>query len=563
MPNLKADAETLVKALIIESYNAQKNNTPMPLMTQLVECRDTLNETGFEYGSKGEYSKRTTYSTAFSMMNTFIDAVGKTVDDAIVNGKVNERKLKGLTDNFKFINKDFEKLADAGDKSIKDLYAKVNETLSDPEDVKSINEEFTSLGTPMTARKWIEKSFDSMDDIVVKGSKLDAASLLAQAFAARLLADQKKQKPDACEISPRELRNKADELLKDTHFMEYLDSKMNPADALYTADWKNNLADAKYRLENYYPALKPDMGEGEYDRMLSYVKAQHEAGKDVDGTLYGHALPAAYSAYAAAHKEDYLKGERKPVLDEMLGIDSQEVHAAKMMAAFYLSQEKGEQAPMNDKVFKAKTRQVLKMPEFRILAADPKALNAANKGDFAAMAGKVSALQEAFDTRISDARLAALKESLDKLTHGPLSDPKAQKYVKSRSPEFQKMVKSVKKIVDARQAGKEPSKEMKMEAMASILEYQKGKEQVRFWEGGRQRFNQSMELAMSLCGGSKAEVYLSTQINKVNEIRVNVGDKTLVNSADLENQHMANAREMPRPQMGERHNAEADITINM
>ncbi len=101
------------------------------------------------------------------------------------------------------------------------------------------------------------------------------------------------------------------------------------------------------------------------------------------------------------------------------------------------------------------------------------------------------------------------------------------------------MVKSVKEIVDMCKKGEEPDVETKMEAMASILDYQKNKEEVRFWGGGKERFDQSMELAMSLCGGTGAEVYLTTQINKVNEIRRLSGDSEMVNKEQITNQKLA------------------------
>ncbi len=245
------------------------------------------------------------------------------------------------------------------------------------------------------------------------------------------------------------------------------------------------------------------------------------------GIIGAHAM--TYKEFYTQKVKNFLAPDRKPLLEEFLGMDDQVTHAAKMMAAHNLAAQKGDNTPVNKTEFNEAVRAIRLTPAFRVLAANPKDLNLANTGRFSDLDKKMTAIRENFQDDLKDRHISALTDTLNKLTRrNHLSRVDAEKYVRSRSPEFIRMIKNIQNVIKASMNGQKVPDELKMKALASIFEYQKGKEKVRFWGGGKERFNLSMEAAMSLTEGTRAEAYVTTQINRVNAIRAKAKDEEMI-----------------------------------
>ncbi len=280
-------------------------------------------------------------------------------------------------------------------------------------------------------------------------------------------------------------------------------------------------------------------------KMISIRQSRNE---EISDKLMGYYRDETYADYTRNHKIDFFDPGRRPNMESLFGSDDQETHAAKMMAAATLAHT-DPKGLVDMARIERKANALSQSPEFTILRANPRFLNKANTGNINAVMDKISQMKQDFadiDERAEDVNLAKLQEVYDKLTRkGKVKNP--DKYVKSRSKEFQTMVKSIGDLLHKGKEGEKISGEDRMKVVSDIIKYQDGKERRRTLPGGRERFNLSMEAGITLCAGQKTAKYFSDQVNHVNEIRnATMGSKDYVNEINISRAVVNAQTELPQ-----------------
>ncbi len=429
---------TISKAAILEAYQAlQDPSSPTPIMDAIDAYREKMGHPDKEFfkgDKKKEYLGKRCKPIGENL-NSFADKVRKEAAAIKKKGRSTDQIVQNLSRVFSFAQNDMINMTTVDEPATRTLYQTLNSQLMVENEAEAqkksaeIDFAFDCIGEPKKGEAWIRESLDDLD-LVMKGpnekKSIDGRSVrekMARIYAVRMLASERRQPIELCTLTPKDVLVKTRDLLQDHFFDRYLDYTMTGKN--HGLDW----TDSEYVMEGLnkcYPGLKKDLGTTNFSKMVSVVKHEHEEGYPFDPDIYGFFLPEPYSAYIRQNGHDFSHDKRKPLLDDMLDIDDQVAHAAKMMAAISLVCDKGAKAPMNQERFREEVQETMASPGFRIMAADPKALNNINMGKMNVVANQVQAMEQAFSFPISQNRLEALEDSLHKLTRGPLSDPRAQ-----------------------------------------------------------------------------------------------------------------------------------------
>ncbi len=536
---LKKDRREVLDQLLAEAVEAKKNRQETPMIDALSKVQKGYEKKDKDItpakiaetqrsdrrramdliGEKAEYHSMSNH------VSHFLKNLNAAADKMEKGGVLDEKEYDSLMMSFRTAD------LNLGERNKNTLVEELSNTWQDM-DLERGREYSSEIGEKKTAAAWLRES----QEFIQGKMNADYTSTkyvpepkqihkhIARMIAVQELAGKKGLPLDKVELSAAEANGGAYSLIQSGNLDkkitgDFVRKGLDITDPSVKEFLQHICKSPKDFYKEYTGEKKSDLVS---DNEGSVVEDNHAEAEDIEeeaGTVRDQKL----SDYIAAHQEDYIAAKHKPVLDEMLGIDDQATHAAKMYGAYQLKKDRGDvritDAEVAEEAAKIQTR-----PAFRIIAADPKTLNLANMGKGMMMESKLAQAERDFAETVDPeknmaARMARLRRSYEKLTRAGLGVVKSEKYVKSRSPEFQKMVKGIRAVLNEYDNAQTVSPSTSMKAMANILEYQTGKEQVRFWKSGQERFNLSMEAALSMTEGTAAERFVDTQITKVNKLR--------------------------------------------
>ncbi len=324
---------------------------------------------------------------------------------------------------------------------------------------------------------------------------------------------------NTCTEGQIELRK--NQLLADSVYQEFLDHIAGTSD------------------ENIRPlvesiTVKKDKGASLDDSLKKYIQARPDY-EHLNWDLYAfYQIKSPYQSYTdymAQKKCDFVQKWREDPMNLLAPIfDDRIAHAAKMAAAYALGgKEKQTNTPFNPNQHRKMAGRFFRDPIFKITVAKEENISAANKGEMQNFFISYGDVKSSFDQiDLTGDRIEALRAAYLELVKAHRGPEASDAYVKSRSAEFQAMAKETKAFLDKWDAHTDDPADPKKplptatdaaRVFSSVLDYQEGKEKVRFFTSGQKRFESSAKIMSALTIGTAAEKFMRDQTAKINKIR--------------------------------------------
>ncbi|MBR6897118.1 MAG: hypothetical protein IKN24_03000 [Lachnospiraceae bacterium] len=412
-------------------------------------------------------------------------------------------------------------------------------------------------GEKKSAAKWIEEAREKLKKDGYE-SDLDAPRQFARIIAARQLGNAvrgKKQNIVNNMITEGQLEERAAELMEDQCFQDFMKSMDVPEVREFGADRGEfddkgpddmvairnvNFDDRKYLkfLAGHCGALEDKLGEHVAGRVDS-----DELVDNGDG-LYGRYAGTVKEQNKYATYSQYIADNLYPSIDTRIRYEKDVVpkeKSVKLYAAFELGaksrkvEENGKEVrrgyKFNAAALEARTQQLLKDPLMMIMIKDPKYKQMLDDGQFHKFkAASVDVMKQftpakdnytnlAKNVSVSESKVGmeALKILYEKLLGPNPNDPKKyKKYLAGRSPEYRRMVNAVGSLINK---GDSATQLDRVKTLGTVLKYQEGKEQIRTFKGGRERFDLSMQVGLAVTRGTPAAKIFDAHIDDINEMR--------------------------------------------
>ena len=337
-------------------------------------------------------------------------------------------------------------------------------------------------GQTKTAYKWIEEAYKGMDEPMNVSEER-----VAMILAARQLGNAVYDHPENIKntrISEAELRSHASKIMQTPEFKEYFKT-------VEDLDFKKTI---KHGHGGYL--------EKTFEDFLVNKRPKEPLEIDINGR-YQKVIDAKSKdlsqMYSYKNYKEYFEQNKGSV------VTSKEVHAARMAAADALHRQ-DPQAPFNKKDLDNKARQFMKDPSFKVMMAMPGKMDMLVKGDAAAFADSVLAMNNACKSMLND------EGKFDHVGYSDISLERLKKRVEE-NPDLKAVVDSV----EALKQGKKEPKDV-VNTLNTIMDYQSKHINDKTGQNGKD-LNDTLRLMHELTVGTPLSGVTQTQIDKVNASR--------------------------------------------